>query len=279
MGSNGRAAKIAMRPCTRCGKKFPEVKCMCPYCKTINLPEGTGGDDSVILKDISDQQFRRIMTGIEPVDLVFGGGLVTTSVTLLGGNPGAGKSTLSIQLASNIAGLSKAGMLGKTSEREVVYVATEETGPQIKDRARRLQLENTEKIRIVPMGSRSDLGDMLMHYKPCAVFVDSMAGLVADPDASVETTKRFKEYAEALDAPVILVDHVTKSDDFAGLMSKQHAPDTLLTLYAPDASSEIRELTPLKNRFGPANMQVYLMMTELGLVTIEDDEDGDGEGD
>jgi len=269
--------KLPLRACYRCGAKFPEAKSMCPRCKAINLPQQSNQDDSVLLSEVSDQDFRRIQIGMPSIDKVFGGGIVTTSVTLLGGNPGAGKSTLSVQLADIIAGLSITEKLGKTSGREVVYVATEETAPQIKNRAQRLDLNYLTKIRILPMGSRADLGDVLMHYKPCAIFVDSMAGLVADPDAAVETTKRFKEYAEALDAPVILVDHVTKSDDFAGLMSKQHAPDTLLTLYAPDASSEVRELTPLKNRFGLANFQVYLMMTAGGLMEIEEEEDEEDE--
>lgn len=269
------AAKIPVRPCRRCSFKFDEKKTQCPRCRTINLPDTGTTDDSILLSEVSDKAFRRIPTGIAPLDIALGGGWVTSSVVLLGGNPGAGKSTLSIQVADKVAGLSSRGKLGDTSGRPVIYICTEETAPQIKDRANRVGIKHPGLIRLVPMGSRADIGDVLMHYRPCATFVDSMAGLVADPDVAVETTKNFKGYAEALDAPVLLVDHVTKSDDFAGLMSKQHAPDTLLTLYAPDASSEVRELTPLKNRFGPANVQYYLMMTAKGLIELEEEEGED----
>jgi DNA repair protein RadA/Sms len=264
--------KIPLRPCSRCGHKFPEAKSMCPRCKAINLPKQTV-DDTIMLSDVEDAAFRRIPTGINLLDDALGGGWVTTSVVLIGGNPGAGKSTLSIQIADNLGGFSRRGKLGPTSDREVLYIATEEIGAQLKDRAKRLQLKNLDRIRVVPMGSRADLGDVIMKYKPCAVFVDSIANLQPDPELAVETTKNFKGYAEALDAPVLLVDHVTKADDFSGFMDKQHEPDTLLTLYAPDASSEVRELTPLKNRFGPANVQYYMMMTEHGLVEIEEDEE------
>lgn len=82
--------------------------------------------------------------------------------------------------------------------------------------------------------------------------------------------KAFKDYAVLLKAPVIIIDHVTKDEDFAGLMQLQHAVDTTLILSLDE--NDTRYLTTIKNRFGPANISVILDMTERGLFLGKIDE-------
>ena len=195
----------------------------------------------------------RIQSG--PWDKCFGGGIVTTSVTIIGGCPAAGKSTMALQLSNRIA---------EVTNREIIYVGTEESVQEIKSRAIRLQLTCMHLIRIHPMGSSADLGSILTSRKPSAIILDSLPGLTSDPEIAVELCKRFKDYAVELNAPVIIIDHVTKGDDFAGLMQLQHAVDTLLSLFPNE--NGMRELATVKNRFGPANISVKLGMAERGLT-------------
>lgn len=263
--------KRATHTCSRCDYRFDASRSQCPSCKQWNVPEGATaaaqGDQTVLLSEVTGDDVARYETG--PWDICFGGGIVTTSTTLIGGTPGAGKSTLSLQLADAIA---------RTTKREILYVGTEESAKEIKARADRLRLKNQPLIRVFPMGSNADMGAVFLARKPSAIILDSLPGLTPDQDMAVELCKRLKDYAVTLTAPVLIIDHVTKQDDFAGLMSLQHAVDTLLTLY-PTHQGEKRELTTLKNRHGPANISTNLEMTPGGLISLGDeDEDEDGSG-
>jgi DNA repair protein RadA/Sms len=252
-----------LRACTACEKQFDASKFRCPSCGKWNVPGAGAGanDQTVLLSEIEPIPVKRMITG--PWDLCFGGGIVVSSVSLIGGAPGAGKSTMSIQLCDAIAA---------SVEREVLYIATEESKEQIKDRALRLQLKAQQLIRMHPMGSSADLGEVIMTRRPSAVIVDSLQGMTSDPELAAEYSKRFKDYAVELNAPVILIDHITKDADFAGMMSLQHNVDTTLSLF-PDEEG-VRELMTIKNRFGPANVAVRLEMTASGLVlALSDDED------
>lgn len=250
------------RACAVCDHRFENSLSKCPSCGHWNIPKITtdGTDQTILLSEVSSKPIQRISTG--PWDKCFGGGIVTTSVALIGGVPGAGKSTMSLQLADTIA---------EITNREIIYVGAEESVEEIKDRAMRLNLTQMGKIRMYPMGSNVDLGVILKNRKPSAIFLDSLPGLVSDPEVAVELCKRFKEYAVELKSPVIVIDHVTKDEDFAGLMALQHAVDTLITLNRDDRG--VRYLTTIKNRFGPANISVVLEMTEKGLFLGKDIDD------
>jgi DNA repair protein RadA/Sms len=204
----------------------------------------------------------RLQTG--PWDECFGtdyisrrSGIVNTSVTLLGGAPGAGKSTFSLQLADAISA---------STLREVLYIAAEEDAAEVLARARRIQIKNLNRIRIYPMGATTELSLVFASRKPAAIVVDSLPKLVPDHDQAVEFCERFKPYTIEMKAPAIIIDQVNKEGDFAGLMKLQHAVDTLLIFYKVDEHTELRELHVEKNRFGIANISKFLMMTETGLV-------------
>jgi DNA repair protein RadA/Sms len=219
-----------------------------------------------------------IATG--PWDACFGvsyvtkkAGIVVGSVNLVGGVPGAGKSTLSLQLANALA---------RSLKKEVVYIAAEEDLLAVKERAKRLGLDSLHLIQGISAlgGMQTELGGLLLQVRPSGIILDSLPGLgLETPEQGVEYVSALKGYAVELQCPIIVIDHATKADDLAGLLALQHAVDATLVMYVnPDES---RTLTPLKNRNGPCDVEVRLLMTEHGLVasTGADDEDDDNESD
>jgi len=250
------------RLCKRCDAVLRPGQDLCS-CGLWNFATVAGADDTVLLSEVEDAMHERYKTG--PWDECFGGGVVKTSVTLIGGEPGAGKSTLSLQIADRLA-----------REGEVLYVAAEEDLPAIKSRALRLELSNTRSVRMVPaLGAAVDLGPMFTRYRPRAIVLDSLAGLFGDDiDEAAEAARRVKAYAVDLKAPVLIVNHVTKDGDFAGLKALEHAVDTTISFFSTgavvkDGDKVLREervMTTHKNRYGAAHVEVFLWMTEKGLV-------------
>jgi DNA repair protein RadA/Sms len=232
-------------------------------------------DKTVLLSDLDGAVIKRISTG--PWDECWGfhvddfgkrfEGTVVTSVTLVGGVPGAGKSTLALQMGNHIAG---------STGREVLYISAEESNAEIRNRAKRLKLPNQKLIRLIPIGVAVELGGIMIHRKPVALIADSLPKIAPDAADAVAFCEKLKGYAIELECPVIIIDHVTKEEELAGLMALQHAVDTtlLFTVY-PD---EVRELRTIKNRNGPSGVRVLLNMTEEGLKlrdSSEDDEEND----
>jgi len=267
--------------CQRCQYKFPLSRTQCPSCGYWNIEQAfdTSKDGTVLLSDAEVVPVKRLVTG--PWDPCWGAevetdgehvhGIVQSSVTLLGGAPGAGKSTLSLQLADSIAGL---------TGKEVLYISAEEANAQIRSRADRLKLKNTRLIRLRPIGAGGDIGDIMTHRKPVAIIADSLPKICPDMADAVIFAERIKDYTIALNAPAIIIDHVTKEEEFAGLQALQHAVDTtlLFTVY-PD---EVRELRTVKNRNGPSGIRTHFTMEEAGLQVFSldaDDEDEDGDDD
>jgi len=266
--------KTKTRECKRCGEWFDEAKSQCPHCGAWNVDElvTNDTDGTILLSDVEEQEERTQYLKTGPWDVAFcktHEGIPTRSVTLLGGAPGAGKSTLSIQLCSAIgASLEGPG--------EVFYIGAEEAKEDYKERAKRLKLPAMNRIRMYPMGASGDLGAILLNRRPRAIVIDSLPGIAADAASAEEITKNFKQYAVELDAPVIIIDHVTKDGDMAGFMAIQHHVDITMLMF-PEDGSEVRRLTVLKNRFGPANFDIFLMMTDKGLIAHEEPEEDEDE--
>lgn len=265
--------------CARCGARFDGDLSRCISCGHWNIgneQRAANVDETVLLSDVTGASIERILTGYawdrcfggikEGLDVV-GKGIALGTTILLGGVAGAGKSTLALQLSDIIASEKK---------REVFYVAAEESAAQIKDRALRLNLQSSACIRLVPMGAQVDLGATLLARKPVAVIVDSLPGFVETPDEAVELCKSLKHVAVQLNAPILIIDHINKQDDFAGFEKLKHEVDTTISLFTT-GDGERREMTTHKNRFGMANVTVGLLMTERGLVDsfVEDEEEED----
>ena len=269
-----RRVKREFRSCKSCGKTFDVLKMQCPSCKAWDAPTVVSNDETILLSDVSELAIRRINTG--PWDKIFSSnqstgetGVVSCQAMLIGGAPGSGKSTLSLQLSDEIAEIEK---------REVLYIAAEEAAPQIKDRGIRLKIRNPSLVRVYPLGAGSDIGEIIQRRKPCAIIVDSLQGLTKNLEQQVEYCKALKEYSVVLDAPSIIISQVTKQEDMAGLMALQHEVDTCALFTIIDKHKRLLENE--KNRFGQLQ-RIFFKMTETGLVETkapkeyEDESDGE----
>lgn len=268
-----------MSNCYRCQEELKPNRLRCLSCGAYNitgdgLEDGTDNDKSVALCDVVSAEHDRVATG--PWDICFGGegknyGIVRTSVSLLGGSPGAGKSTLVLQIANQADG-------------EVIYIAAEEALPEIKSRADRLSLKHQKNIRMVSALSGASLNQVIKSRpeKPKMIIIDSLQGLVGeDAEAQLEICKLSKVYAVKLACPFLIISHVTKSDVLAGRLTLQHAVDTTMTFFpVPEMLAEsgepLRMLDVMKNRFGAARVKCFFEMTGNGLVHTELGEDEEG---
>lgn len=199
---------------------------------------------------------------IGPFNHCWGGGLTVGSVTMLGGLPGAGKSTLVLQMADLIAMITP-------KERPVIYIAGEEQLESIKERADRLLIQLQDRIGMIAAMGGVEVGPILVKYKPAAVILDSLQGMFGeDAGMCIEVLRVLKKNAMILKAPIIVLSHVTKDGDYAGLMTYQHDVDTLIFL-TPEEDDGQRILSVRKNRHGRAFIDSIFDMTERGLELVE----------
>ena len=254
----------SQRPCARCGLPFNASLTLCPICQhwngsTVQPVEADAPSTLIRLSDVKAQGYTRLKTG--PWDIIFGDaknpGIVDTGVTLLGGKPGAGKSTIALQLADCVA---------TSTQRDVIYVGAEESPDEIGERARRLGVKSLNLICVYPMGSNVPIVPLIYATKPCAIILDSLQGFTSDPAGAEEICKSFKPISVDLHCPTIIISQVTKDDDFAGFMKMQHAVDTtcMFSVY----EEEIREVEIIKNRYGPAGVKCTLLMGGSGLSWV-----------
>jgi DNA repair protein RadA/Sms len=235
-------------------------------------------DDSVVsLDDASLQVVDRIKTGIvdacfggeiDPSGKVIGRGIARTSVNLLGGDPGAGKTTLCLQLSDIFAEY--------YPNKRVLYIANEQHAPELKETAVRLGLKNKKRILIVKAmgGVTHDIGSLLLHYEPCLTILDSVTKWSGeDMNEAVTICQRLKDYTVRLNAPTIVINQVTKGGDHSGLNKMQHAVDsTLMFEILGQNPEDPRRLHVRKNRNGLAPVSQYFEMVARGVFEITEDE-------
>ena len=205
-------------------------------------------------------------TAVSELDRVLSGGLVPGSVTLVGGEPGIGKSTLLLQAA---AGIARRG-------RPVLYVSAEESAAQVRRRAERLGASHEQ----VWLASDTDLPSVIAHLdriRPAVVVVDSVQ-TVHDPALSSapgsvaqvrECAHRLVAEARSRNAAVVLVGHVTKDGGLAGPRVLEHLVDTVLS-FEGDRHHALRLLRAVKHRYGGTGELGVFEMTDRGLVGIDD---------
>lgn len=254
--------------CTICEKEMPHGKMKCPYCGTWNLANQTDeNDESILLNKVKSAEHDRLDVGVW--NYCWGGGIVRTSTTLLGGLPGAGKSTMLLQMADEFA-------KSMRDDQETLYIASEEDLPSIRARADRLGINQQHKIRMVPaMSGVANIGKILNHRKPGATIIDSIQGLFGKDDNDIiEALGVLKKISVSLNQPTIVISHVTKDGDYSGQMTFQHAVDVLMFL-TPEQDEEDgpRILDVRKNRHGRAFIQSVFEMTEQGLILMEEDDE------
>ena len=201
----------------------------------------------------------RIVTGISELDRVLGGGIVIGSVTLIGGEPGIGKSTILLQLC---------GEVSKT--KNVLYVTGEESVRQIK-----LDVPQ-ENISLVAESDVDEICGLIESMKPDLVVIDSIQTMrctdIASSSGTVsqvkESTARFLNVAKTLEIPTFIVGHVNKDGAIAGPKVMEHIVDTVL-YFEGDKTLPYRVLRAVKNRYGSTNEIGMFDMTGRGLAQIE----------
>lgn len=204
------------------------------------------------IQSISEE---RILTGDTELDRVLGGGLVAGSVTLIGGEPGIGKSTLMLQLALNISG------------RKILYISGEESEQQIKMRAERITDSPKADCYILTETSTQNIFKQIEVLGPDIIIVDSIQTLhsahIESTPGSVsqvrECTAELLRFAKETDTPVFLIGHITKDGTIAGPKILEHMVDTVLQ-FEGDRHHVYRILRSIKNRFGAAaELGIYAM--------------------
>jgi DNA repair protein RadA/Sms len=205
-------------------------------------------------------------TGVAELDRVLGGGLVPGSVTLVGGEPGVGKSTLLLQVAAGVA----------TAGAQALYVSAEESKQQVRLRAERLGALAPGLL----LASETALPQLVAHLDavaPQLLIVDSIQ-TVHDPElgSAPGSVAQVRECAAALvreakqrDVAVVLVGHVTKEGSLAGPRVLEHVVDTVVT-FEGDRHHALRLLRAVKHRFGSTDELGLLEMTETGLHAVDD---------
>lgn len=207
---------------------------------------------------------QRLSLGIDELDRVFGGGLSLGSVSLLGGEPGIGKSTLLLQVAATLA-----------AARPVVYASGEESTGQIAHRARRLGLRG-EQLALLSDNSLESIVALSAERRAALLVIDSIQTMqTSEAESSPGSAQQLREctaalvrYAKRSGTAVMIVGHVTKDGAIAGPKLLEHLVDTVLYFDA-DAGSRYRMLRATKNRFGPVNELGFFAMSEAGLREVK----------
>lgn len=207
---------------------------------------------------------KRLVSGVQEVDTVFGGGIVAGSVNLIAGQPGIGKSTLLLQLAYQLA---------KT--QKVLYVSGEESAHQIGLRAERLGASG-KTLQLATSTSADDIASTIVSGGFDIVIVDSIQTLSCSAVASAagtvsqitNSTALLTQAAKLTDTALILVGHVTKEGSIAGPKVLEHVVDVVLQLEG-DRYGGFKLLRAIKNRYGSTNEAGIFEMNENGLQPVE----------
>ena len=218
------------------------------------------------LKDISSHDDPRIDMHDAELNRVLGGGLVPGSIVLLGGEPGIGKSTLSLQT-----------MLALT-DKKVLYVSGEESAHQLKMRAERLAVSNSpadDNFLLLCENSLEAIFDHIKEVQPEVVVVDSIQTIsTEDVESSAGSIVQVRECASALlrfaktsGVPVILIGHITKEGTLAGPKILEHIVDTVIQ-FEGDQHYMYRILRSIKNRFGSTSELGIYEMQQTGLRQV-----------
>lgn len=275
--------------CNNCGETYPKWMGRCTSCGEFNTivefreaPQSPGerrksGISGVsaglittgevqMLSDCATNEVARISTGFPEVDTVLGGGIVRGSMTLIGGAPGIGKSTLMLQIASGVARLGV----------DVLYISGEESVDQIAMRARRLNAVN-DPVKVLTETSVEQILSVVEKEQPQLLVIDSIQTLFTDTITSApgsvsqvrECTAMLMGEAKRRGLSLVIIGHVTKDGTIAGPRVLEHMVDTVLN-FEGDSNYSYRILRGIKNRFGPSGEIALLDMVTEGLVEMKD---------
>jgi DNA repair protein RadA/Sms len=278
------AKKKTLYACQKCGAISYKWHGQCPDCNEWNcLVEtieetpsptqnnarfvGYAGTQSQVcsLDSITAEEQARISCGLSELDRVLGGGLVSGSVVLIGGDPGIGKSTLLLQTLSELSVATNSAPL---------YITGEESPQQVSLRAQRLGLDVTQ-VKLLTETQIERIIQVTQKEKPQVIVVDSIQTVYTNILQSApggvaqvrESAAQLVRFAKQTQTTIFLVGHVTKDGALAGPRVLEHMVDTVL-YFEGDNSSRFRVLRAIKNRFGAVNELGVFAMTDRGLREI-----------
>lgn len=272
--------------CQSCGYESPKWLGQCPSCKQWNsfveevvdkgasrVPEWRSSvgqsfsakrtNKAAVIHEIVYSEEQRILTPDQEFNRVLGGGIVTGSLVLIGGEPGIGKSTLMLQLALSIPNI------------KVLYISGEESEQQIKMRAERLVRQSSANCYILTETSTQHIFKQMEVVEPNLVVIDSIQTLhsahIESAPGSVsqvrECTAELLRFAKETNTPVFIVGHITKDGSIAGPKVLEHMVDTVLQ-FEGDRHHVYRILRAVKNRFGSASELGIYEMQGTGLREV-----------
>ncbi len=270
--------------CNACQGQTPKWQGQCPHCGEWNslvaqaapmaraasraraaLVTATAAAPlAQAMASAGEEPLRRLSLGMGELDRVFGGGVVPGSVTLLGGEPGIGKSTLLLQVAGALA-----------ASQSVLYATGEESTAQVALRARRLG-GAYERVQVAAETDLDTVLGLAAAQRPALLVIDSiqtmqLAGVATAAGAVTqlrECTAALVRFAKGSGTAVLIVGHVTKDGAIAGPRLLEHLVDTVL-YFERDAGSRFRRVRAAKNRFGAANELGFFLMQETGLREVK----------
>ncbi|MEC9376342.1 MAG: DNA repair protein RadA [Pseudomonadota bacterium] len=261
--------------CSECRSSSLKWQGQCASCNSWNTLEaassvelqrsGYAGDiKGKKLSEVPYVDANRFSTSILELDRVLGGGLVSGSVVLIGGEPGIGKSTLLLQTAG-----------GYSSDQSVLYVTGEESLQQIAMRAKRLGID-PGSLSVLAETSVEQLIQAVISEDIQCVIIDSIQTIYSESLASApgsvgqlkESAAQLVRLAKTTDTTVLLVGHVTKEGNIAGPRILEHMVDTVL-YFESENNSRFRILRTIKNRFGAANELGIFAMTSEGMTEVK----------
>lgn len=270
--------------CTECGYETSRWQGKCPDCGAWNsFQEDVKSEDApskqkdagIFISEPENEKIEKITevevsdeyrykTGFQELDRVMGGGIVKGSVTLLGGDPGIGKSTMLLQICGQLC-----------INYKILYVSGEESKAQLKLRAKRLGV-SSENLLVAPYTDISLVVNAITKEKPDIVMIDSIQTMnlssVASSSGSVtqvkECTNILTKVAKTCDIPILIVGHVNKDGAIAGPKVMEHIVDTVL-YFEGERTLSYRILRSVKNRFGSTNEIGIFEMGEDGLHEVE----------
>lgn len=269
--------------CQECGYETSKWMGQCPGCKQWNTlveekvsvtGSGMGGSAKTIshkeapkpveISSISMEESDRISTRMEELDRVLGGGIIQGSLTLVGGDPGIGKSTLLLQVCRNLSG----------AGHKVLYISGEESLKQIKLRANRIG-EFKDNMLLLCETNLGLIEEAIKRTSPKVVIIDSIQTMYQEEVGSApgsvsqvrEATNVFMQLAKGLGISIFIVGHVTKEGTVAGPRVLEHMVDTVL-YFEGDRHASYRILRGVKNRFGSTNEIGVFEMRKEGLAEV-----------
>jgi DNA repair protein RadA/Sms len=267
--------------CTECGSQSPKWLGQCVDCQAWNSfiedvatnlstkaahhsgYADAAGSSITLLDDVKVNVEARFLTGLAELDRVLGGGLVQGSVTLIGGDPGIGKSTLLLQSLAHLA-----------QQKKVLYVTGEESLQQVTLRAQRLELPQP-KLALLAETQIERIIALARQHNPEVMVIDSIQTIFTDQISAApgavsqvrESAAALVRFAKQTGTALFLVGHVTKEGTLAGPRVLEHMVDTVL-YFEGEKDSRYRVIRAIKNRYGAVNELGIFAMTDRGLKQV-----------